>query len=96
MTLKKYPIFFTNLIKKIPGSFADEPHPRRLARMSEMSQKCDALASPRRCDTLMTSQKKGGDVFDEHIEEMMKIIVVQGKRICEELKRVQQVNKRDF
>ena len=43
----------------------------------------------------MTSQKKGGDVFDEHIEEMMKIIVVQGKRICEELKRVQQVKKTD-
>jgi hypothetical protein len=33
----------------------------------------------------------GVDVFDEHIEEMMKIIVAQGRRICEELKRVQQV-----
>ena len=82
------------------GSFADEPHPRRLAKMTEnaeMSTKTTDMSTYMSNKTTDMSKKKSkadGDLFDEHIEEMMKIIVVQGKRICEELKRVQQVQYR--
>ena len=65
------------------GSFGDELHPRRLAKMTE-----------RRNVDSSQLQQPPVDVFDEHIEEMMKIIVTQGRRICEELKRVQQVRVR--
>jgi hypothetical protein len=62
------------------GSYGDELHPRRLSKMTQHRDVEPTL-----------QQKVGVDVFDEHIEEMMKIIVAQGRRICEELKRVQQV-----
>ena len=65
------------------GSLGDEVHPRRLAK----------LAEGRSVETSLQRNVGGVDVFDEHIEEMMKIIVVQGRRICEELKRIQQVSR---
>jgi Ras association domain-containing protein 9/10 len=73
------------------GSFADEPHPRRLAQMSEVEMSQRLIEKTQRLVEMSQVKKDQGDVFDEHIEEMMKIIVTQGKRICEELKRVQQV-----
>ena len=74
------------------GSFADEPHPRRLAQMSEVEMSQRLIEKTQRLVEMSQVKKDRGDVFDEHIEEMMKIIVTQGKRICDELKRVQQVN----
>ena len=67
------------------GSFGDELHPRRLAKMTERRNVDSSQPLP------PPSSSQRVDVFDEHIEEMMKIIVAQGRRICEELKRVQQV-----
>jgi len=51
-----------------------------------MTQK--AFEIVRKTDALLENHGHGNQ-FDEHIEEMMKIIVSQGRQICKELKRVQ-------